>query len=106
MAWTPSIARLERGAVPAWRFVWPLVRWFQRRASPTKAARAPVHLASAAEIGERSGTYFSERGEPESLPDSATDPGSVRRAWALGETLVTEAATATPGGERRGKAAS
>jgi NAD(P)-dependent dehydrogenase (short-subunit alcohol dehydrogenase family) len=32
MGWTPSLQRLERRAVPAWRFVWPLVRWFQRRA--------------------------------------------------------------------------
>jgi hypothetical protein len=81
------------------------VRWFQRRASAEKAANAPVQLASAAAIGAPSGTYFSEEGEPDSLPDVATDPGSVRRAWALGETLVTKAATATPSGERRAKAA-
>jgi NAD(P)-dependent dehydrogenase (short-subunit alcohol dehydrogenase family) len=106
MAWTPSIERLERRAVPAWRFVWPLVRWIQRWASAEKAARVPVHLASAAEIGERSGAYFSEEGEPESLPGSATDPRSVRRAWVLGETLVRKAPTATPSGDRPAKAAS
>jgi NAD(P)-dependent dehydrogenase (short-subunit alcohol dehydrogenase family) len=104
MAWTPSLERLERGAVPDWRFVWPLVRWFQRRASPDKAARAPIQLASAAEIGEPSGTYFSEEGERESLPDSATDPRSVGRAWALGEKLATTAPTAKPGGDGLAKA--
>jgi NAD(P)-dependent dehydrogenase (short-subunit alcohol dehydrogenase family) len=106
MAWTPSIERLERRAVPAWRFVWPLVRWFQRRASAEKAARAPVQLASAAAIGEPSGAYFNEQGKPDPLPDTATDPRSVRRAWALGEMLVTNAATATPGGAQRAEAAS
>jgi NAD(P)-dependent dehydrogenase (short-subunit alcohol dehydrogenase family) len=105
MAWTPSIERLERKAVPAWRLVWPLVRWFQRRASAEKAARAPIHVVTA-DLLEPSGTYFSEDGEPESLPDSATDPGGVRRAWALGETLVTKAPTATPSGDRRAQAAS
>jgi NAD(P)-dependent dehydrogenase (short-subunit alcohol dehydrogenase family) len=94
MAWTPSLERLERRAVPAWRFVWPLVRWVQRRASPDKAARAPIQLATAADIGEPSGSYFSEEGERESLPDSATDARSVGRAWALGEELATTAPTA------------
>jgi NAD(P)-dependent dehydrogenase (short-subunit alcohol dehydrogenase family) len=94
MAWTPSLEQLERRAVPAWRFVWPLVRWFQRRASPAKAARAPIHVASAAGLTEPSGTYFNEKGEPESLPDSATNPPTIQRAWALGETLGANAPSA------------
>jgi NAD(P)-dependent dehydrogenase (short-subunit alcohol dehydrogenase family) len=106
MAWTPSLERLERKAVPTWRLVWPLVRWFQRRASPQKAARAPVRLAATAAIGERSGTYFSEKGEPESLPESATDPRSVGRAWALAAMLAAKAPTATRSDDRPAKAAS
>jgi NAD(P)-dependent dehydrogenase (short-subunit alcohol dehydrogenase family) len=106
MAWTPSLERLERGAVPAWRFVWPLVRLFQRRASPAKAATAPIRLASATNLPEPSGTYYNEKRRPEPLPDPATHPGSVGRAWALGETLATTAATATSGGDRPAKAAS
>jgi NAD(P)-dependent dehydrogenase (short-subunit alcohol dehydrogenase family) len=94
MAWTPSIERLERRAVPAWRFVWPLVRWLQRRASPEKAARTPIHVASAAEISERSGTYFNEKRRPEPLPGAATNPRNTQRAWALGEMLETNAPTA------------
>jgi NAD(P)-dependent dehydrogenase (short-subunit alcohol dehydrogenase family) len=106
MAWTPSTQRLQRRAVPAWRLAWPLVRWFRRRASPEKAARAPIHLASAADIGEASGTYHNEDGRPESLPDAATDPRRVRRAWALGETLATGVVTATSSADRPAKAGS
>jgi NAD(P)-dependent dehydrogenase (short-subunit alcohol dehydrogenase family) len=94
MAWTPSLQRLERRAVPAWRFVWPLVRWFQRRASPEKAAMTPAHVGSAPELAEASGTYYNEKGRPESLPLTATDRRSVRRAWALGERLAADAPTA------------
>jgi NAD(P)-dependent dehydrogenase (short-subunit alcohol dehydrogenase family) len=106
MAWTPSIAHLERKAVPAWRLVWPLVRLVQRRASPAKAATAPIRLASAADLPEPSGTYYNEKARPEQLPEAATDPESGSRAWALGETLATPAATATSGGDRPAKAAS
>jgi NAD(P)-dependent dehydrogenase (short-subunit alcohol dehydrogenase family) len=106
MAWTPSIAHLERKAVPAWRLVWPLVRLFQRRASPAQAATAPIRLASAADLPEPSGTFYNEKARPEQLPETATDPESVSRAWALGATLATTAATATSGGDRPAKAAS
>jgi NAD(P)-dependent dehydrogenase (short-subunit alcohol dehydrogenase family) len=94
MAWTPSLQRLERRAVPAWRFVWPLVRWFQRRASPEKAAMTPAHVGSAPELAEASGTYYNEKGRAESLPLTATNRRSVRRAWALGERLAADAPTA------------
>jgi NAD(P)-dependent dehydrogenase (short-subunit alcohol dehydrogenase family) len=93
MAWTPSLARLERRAVPAWRFVWPLVRWFQRRASPEDAASAPAHVASAPDLAEPSGTYFNEKGRPEPRRDSTTSPRNARRAWALGEALASNACT-------------
>jgi NAD(P)-dependent dehydrogenase (short-subunit alcohol dehydrogenase family) len=93
MAWTPSLARLERRAVPAWRFVWPLVRWFQRRASPEDAARAPACVASAPDLAEPSGTYFNEKGRPEPRRDSTTNPRNARRAWALGEALALNACT-------------
>jgi retinol dehydrogenase-14 len=94
MAWTPSLARLERRAVPAWRLVWPLVRWFQRRASPEDAARAPAYVASAPDLAEPSGTYFNEKGRPEPRRDSTTNPRNARRAWALGEALASNACTA------------
>jgi NAD(P)-dependent dehydrogenase (short-subunit alcohol dehydrogenase family) len=37
-AWTPGTAQLTPEAVPAWKYLWPLVRFFQRRGSPAKAA--------------------------------------------------------------------
>jgi NAD(P)-dependent dehydrogenase (short-subunit alcohol dehydrogenase family) len=92
---TRELERLGRRAVPAWRFVWPLVLWFQRRASPEKAAKAPIHAASAAELAEASsGTYYNEDGKPESLPASATNPRNTRRAWALAESLAMNARSA------------
>jgi NAD(P)-dependent dehydrogenase (short-subunit alcohol dehydrogenase family) len=47
MAWTPSTQQLTPKAVPAWRWVWPLVRWFQRRASAEKAAQICQPLVGA-----------------------------------------------------------
>jgi NAD(P)-dependent dehydrogenase (short-subunit alcohol dehydrogenase family) len=104
-AWTPSIERLERRAVPAWRFVWPLVRLFQRRASPAKAATAPIRLATATDLPEPSGTYFDEKASAKPFPKAATHQPHVNRGWELGETLVTTAPTATSGGGRPAKAA-
>jgi NAD(P)-dependent dehydrogenase (short-subunit alcohol dehydrogenase family) len=106
MAWTPSLQRLERRAVPAWRFVWPLVRWFQRRASPEKAARTPARVALALQVADASGTYYNENGQPESLPLSATDRRNVRRAWALGERLAADAPAVVATASRRARAGS
>jgi NAD(P)-dependent dehydrogenase (short-subunit alcohol dehydrogenase family) len=106
MAWTPSLQRLERRAVPAWRFVWPLVRWFQRHASPEKAARTAARVALAAEVADACGTYYNDKGRPDSLPLTATDRRNVRRAWALGERLAVDASTAVATAARRAKAGS
>jgi NAD(P)-dependent dehydrogenase (short-subunit alcohol dehydrogenase family) len=56
MAWTPMTASLTPEAVPAWRFFWPVVRWFQKRADARDAARGPLQLAT--ESGGRSGAFF------------------------------------------------
>src|SRR5262249_29635527 len=45
-AWTPGTAQLPPEAIPAWRLIWPVVRFFQRRGSPAKAAQAPLWLAT------------------------------------------------------------
>ena len=42
MAWTPGVAALTPDAVPHWRYIWPVVRWVQRRASAQAAAAAPL----------------------------------------------------------------
>jgi NAD(P)-dependent dehydrogenase (short-subunit alcohol dehydrogenase family) len=51
MAWTPSTQALTPAAVPAWRLVWPIVRWFQRRASAEKAATTPLRGRHSAQPG-------------------------------------------------------
>lgn len=44
-AWTPGTQALTRDAIPAWRYIWPIVRFFQRRADPDRvgprARRSP-----------------------------------------------------------------
>ncbi|MFT3709776.1 MAG: SDR family NAD(P)-dependent oxidoreductase [Archangium sp.] len=56
MAWTPMTESLTPEAVPAWRFFWPIVRWFQRRADPADAARGPLQLAT--DTSSRTGRFF------------------------------------------------
>ena len=89
MAWTPGTAALTPRAVPQWRFVWPIIRWFQRRASAEKASRGPVFLASS------SGAIFSGRffeGETEKpLTERLLDPGLQDRVWQLGESFIAQA---------------
>ncbi|MCP2324097.1 NAD(P)-dependent dehydrogenase (short-subunit alcohol dehydrogenase family) [Hamadaea flava] len=77
MAWTAGVAALTPEAVPAWRYVWPIVRFFQRRAAPEKAARGPAALAIAPDL---SGRYY-EGGRPRPLPSRLLDPQWQRRAW-------------------------
>lgn len=95
MAWTPSTQALTPKAVPAWRLVWPVVRWFQRRATAEKAAQTPIRVASG-DIDAPSGTYVNDKGQPEELPDRFLDVHDLERVWALGKTLVARATTATP----------
>lgn len=90
-AWTPGTAALTKEAVPAWKYVWPIVRFFQRRASAEKAARTPVWLASAAEAGELTGTYAD--GDKREQPGLAVDPENQQRVTELARRLIEEAPT-------------
>jgi NAD(P)-dependent dehydrogenase (short-subunit alcohol dehydrogenase family) len=87
MAWTPGTAALTPAAVPQWRFVWPIVRWFQRRASAEAAAGAPVFVATSPAAGSPSGRYFDGLKE-KGLPRSVCDITAQERAWNLGERFV------------------
>jgi NAD(P)-dependent dehydrogenase (short-subunit alcohol dehydrogenase family) len=89
MAWTPGTEALTPAAVPAWRFIWPVVRWFQRRASPETAASGPVFLASSPDA-TFSGRYLEGR-KAESLPARVLDPATQDRAWELGSALLERA---------------
>jgi NAD(P)-dependent dehydrogenase (short-subunit alcohol dehydrogenase family) len=89
MAWTPGTASLTPDAIPKFRLVWPLVRFFQRRASAERASRGPLWLATEAPDAVR-GRYFDGTRE-EKLEPPILDRDAQRRAWALGEGLVARA---------------
>jgi len=86
MAWTPGIAAMTPKTVPHWRYVWPIMRWIQRRASAESAAQSVVRLATA-DTAPRSGAYYDGRRE-RALPAALLDVAVQDRAWSLGESLV------------------
>jgi len=92
-AWTPGTAQLTPEAIPAWRFIWPVVRFFQRRGSPSNAAQTPLWLAASGEASAITGTYAEKRRRQR--PDVATNPDNQRRIAELAEAIVSQATTAT-----------
>jgi NAD(P)-dependent dehydrogenase (short-subunit alcohol dehydrogenase family) len=90
MAWTPGIAAMTPQTVPHWRYVWPIMRWIQRRASAEWAAQSVVRLATA-DTAQRSGAYYDGRRE-RALPAALLDAAVQDRAWSVGESLVCSAA--------------
>jgi NAD(P)-dependent dehydrogenase (short-subunit alcohol dehydrogenase family) len=91
-AWTPGTAQLTPQAVPAWKYVWPIVRYFQRKGSPAKAAQGPLWLITSPETSGLTGSYVENRKIKH--PAVATDADSQRRVMDLAETLVAGAPTA------------
>ncbi len=92
MAWTPGTQALTPQAVPAWRWVWPLVRLLQRRASAEAAARSSVFLAAEAAAGV-TGQYFESKAQPKRPSPLALDVGHQERAWELAASLIATAPT-------------
>ena len=90
-AWTDGTASLTPEAVPAWRYVWPIVRFFQQRASAESAADTPIWLASADETAAMTGYYVQKR--KRERPAVATDPGNQQRALASLNALIHNALT-------------
>lgn len=82
MAWTPGVQALTPNAVPAWRYVWPLIRVIQRRASPEKAARIPALLALRP---TSTGQFYESNGKVKALPQRLRDPALQARAWQAAE---------------------
>ena len=91
-AWTPGTAQLTPEAVPAWKYFWPLVRFFQRRGSPAKAAQSPLWLAASTEADGLTGTYLEKR--KQQRPTVATDSDNQRRVIELAQALISHAHTA------------
>jgi NAD(P)-dependent dehydrogenase (short-subunit alcohol dehydrogenase family) len=93
-AWTDGTASLTREAVPAWRHIWPIVRFFQRRASAEKAARNPIWLASAADAAAITGYYVEKR--KRQRPAIASDPDNQKRTIETAHTLIHGLSLARP----------
>jgi retinol dehydrogenase 12 len=96
MAWTSMTQSLSPEVVPAWRHIMPIVRFFQRRADPVKAARNCERLVIAGP-GAIEGRYF-DGTRPKDLPRKFADPSLPDRVQAIGTAL--RAAAATAGGRR------
>ncbi|WP_291418684.1 SDR family NAD(P)-dependent oxidoreductase [Actinophytocola sp.] len=71
---------------PFWLFL-KLTRPFQ--ASPAKAARTPVYLATAPEIATTTGGYFANSRPAKPSPLSQ-DPAIARKLWGLSGDLLTQ----------------
>lgn len=95
-AWTPGTAQLTPQAVPAWRYVWPVVRFIQRRFSPAKASLAPLRLITSSQFADLTGSYIENR--KIHRPGVAANADHQRQAVALAEDLVTRASTANQAG--------
>ena len=90
MAWTPGTQSLTPAAVPAWRYIWPIVRFFQRRADPDRAAAACEAVVDAPATAI-DGRYFDGQ-KPHPLPRSAVEAGLRERVLKLGKNLADHAA--------------
>lgn len=91
-AWTPGTAQLTPQAVPAWRYIWPVVRFFQRRGSPSKAAQSPLWLITSDEVSGLTGSYVEKR--KVKRPDVAANASYQNRVMDLADDLLARAPTA------------
>src|SRR5215471_1493334 len=95
MAWTTMTAALTPQVVPSWRYVYPLVRFFQKRGDAAKAARVCVELAWTASPAAISGRYFTEHGKPGRYPGVVTDPAVRDQVAGTADDLARHAPTGT-----------
>jgi NAD(P)-dependent dehydrogenase (short-subunit alcohol dehydrogenase family) len=94
MAWTAMTQALTPQVVPSWRYVYPLVRFFQKRGDPARAARVCVELAWTASPAEISGRYITEHGKPGRYPATVADPAFQDQVDRTAEDLAQHAPTA------------
>jgi NAD(P)-dependent dehydrogenase (short-subunit alcohol dehydrogenase family) len=93
VTWTAMTRSQTAATMPAWRWVWPIVRLVQRHGSPQKAARRLLFPASSPEAGACTGAYFERRPTPKRLSPREQDPALQERAWQLAAELVASAPT-------------
>ena len=94
MAWTAMTQALTPQVVPSWRYVYPLVRLFQKRGDPAKAARVCAELAWTDSLAEISGRYITEHGKPGRYPATVADPAFQDQVVRTARDLARDAATA------------
>jgi retinol dehydrogenase 14 len=94
-AWTPGTAALTPEAVPWWRPIWPLVRFFQRRGSVAKAAQTPIWLATDPAAARQSGGFF-EKKRQQKLPEIVQRRDQQAKALEVAAALIRAAPTALP----------
>jgi NAD(P)-dependent dehydrogenase (short-subunit alcohol dehydrogenase family) len=94
MAWTSMTQQLTPQVVPSWRYVYPLVRFFQKRADPAKAARVCVEVAWTASPTSINGRYITEHGKPGRYPAAIADPDVQDQVVSTAEDLAQHAPTA------------
>lgn len=94
MAWTAMTQALTPQVVPSWRYVYPLVRFFQKRGDPAKAARVCVELAWTASPAAISGQYITEHGKPGRYPAVVADPATQDQVVTTAGDLARDAPTA------------
>lgn len=85
MAWTPNTQSLTRQAVPAWRYIWPAVRWVQRRRHPERAGATVTEVALHA---TSTGGYITSAGKPRRLGTRELNPAARQRALNLALQLT------------------
>jgi len=94
MAWTAMTQALTPQVVPSWRYVYPLVRFFQKRGDPAKAARVCVELAWTSGPAAINGQYITEHGKPRRYPVIVADPSVQDQVVSTAENLARQAPTA------------
>ena len=97
MAWTAMTQALTPQVVPSWKYVYPLVRFFQKRGDPAKAARVCVELAWSARPADISGRYITEHGKPGKYPAVVADPAVQDQVLSIAQDLARHAPTAVGG---------
>jgi NAD(P)-dependent dehydrogenase (short-subunit alcohol dehydrogenase family) len=93
MAWTAMTQALTPQVVPSWRYVYPLVRFFQKRGDPARAARVCVELAWTASPAGINGRYITEHGKPGRYPGAVADPAVQDQVASTAEDLAQHAPT-------------
>jgi NAD(P)-dependent dehydrogenase (short-subunit alcohol dehydrogenase family) len=93
MSWTPMTASMTAQTIPSMRLIWPVLRFWQRHASPVKAGRRVAFVASSSDTAAYTGRYFEGRAAPNRLSERELDLDNQDLAWTLGEELMTTAPT-------------